>query len=214
MRITSLVLVIALGSIAHAGEPERVEARAHFKQGLAAFDSHDYRQASAHFSAAYKIEPLPDLLWSWAQAERFAGNYESAIDIYRKFEREATTPTKAAAARDMIALCEQQLPPPRTPWYKNQLGGGLTIGGVVGVGVGITFLALASSSRSAAQQEMYLDDFQAKLDEATLRRRIGAVSLGLGAGAIAAGIMVYVMREQRAVTAGTDGRVVFVGGQF
>ena len=216
MRVGPLVIAICLSSVAYAQEPERVEARAHFKQGVAAYMQHDYPQASAHFSAAYKIEPLADLLWSWAQAERFAGNYETALDLYRKYEREATTPTKAAAARDMIAICEQHLPPPRTPWYKNRLGGALTASGLVGVSVGITFLALASSSRSAAKEQMFLDDFDAKLDEATLRRRIGAVSLGLGAGAIAAGVMVYVIRdrEQRTVTAGTDGRVVFVGGSF
>jgi tetratricopeptide (TPR) repeat protein len=216
MRTASVVIAICLTSIANAEEPERVEARAHFKQGVAAFEAQQYSQASAHFSAAYKIEPHADLLWSWAQAERFDGKCETAIDLYRKYEREAQTPTKASAARDMIALCERQLPPPRVPWYTNRLGGVLTASGVVGVTVGITFLALASSSRSAAKEQMYLDDFDAKLDEATLRRRIGAVSLSLGAGALVAGVVVYVIgdREQRTVTAGTDGRVVFVGGRF
>jgi tetratricopeptide (TPR) repeat protein len=214
MRVAAVL--VCLSSVAAAEEPERVDARAQFKQGLDAFAAHEYAQASAHFSAAYEIEPLPDLLWSWAQAERFGGKYERAIELYRKYEREAVTPTKAAAARDMIALCEQALPPKREPWYRNKLGGGLTIGGFVGATVGITFLALASSSESAAKQEMFLDDYDAKLEDATLRRRIGAISLGLGAGAIAAGITVYVMgeREQRRVSAGTDGRVVFVSGRF
>jgi hypothetical protein len=213
MRVASLVIAMCLTSVAHAEEPERVEARAHFKQGVAAFSDHQYSTASLHFEAAYKIEPLADLLWSWAQSERFSGHCETAIDLYRKYEREAQTATKASAARDMIALCAQQLPPPRKPWYANRLGGALTATGAVGVITGITFLSLASSSRSAAKDEMYIDDFGDKLDEATLRRRIGAISLGVGAGVLAAGITVYAMSD-RTVSAGTDGRVVFVAGRF
>jgi hypothetical protein len=216
MRAVSLLIAVCLSAVAYAEEPQGVDARAQFQQGVAAFEAQQYSEASGHFATAYKLEPLADLLWSWAQAERFAGKCESAIELYRKYEREAVTATKAAAARDMIALCERQLPPPHKPWYMNKLGGALTAGGVVGVTVGATFLALASSSRSAAKQETYLEDFDAKLEEATLRRRIGGISLGLGAAALAAGITVYVVtdRKQRSVAAGSDGRVVFVSARF
>lgn len=217
MRGLLLVIAICLPSVAHAQQLKDPVASAHFKQGVSAFDLRQYSEASEHFAKAYEIEPLADLLWSWAQAERFAGHCVTAMGLYRKYEREAETASKASAARDMVALCEAQAPV--TPWYKNKLGGALTAGGVVGVGLGITFLVLSSSSRDAAQGQVYLDDFEAKLDDATFRRRAGAISLGLGTAALAAGIVVYVRhgrerREQRTVTAGTDGRVVFVGARF
>jgi hypothetical protein len=215
MRALLLLIAICLTSVAHAEEPSNAVASAHFKQGVNAFNLQQYTEASDHFAKAYEIEPLADLLWSWAQAERFAGHCVTAMGLYRKYEREAQTPSKAAAARDMVALCAQQVPAAK-PWYTNKLGGALATGGVVGVGLGITFLVLSSSSRDASQGQMYLDDFEDKLDEATFRRRVGAVSLGLGTAALAGAIFVYVShgREQRSLTAGTDGRVVFVGARF
>ncbi|HEY5920744.1 MAG TPA: hypothetical protein VIV11_03695 [Kofleriaceae bacterium] len=230
MRIGVLVIALWLTSIAHAEEPQKPEAREHLNAGGAAFTAGDYVEASKHFNAAYEIEPLPDLLWSWAQSERMAGRCVTAKGLYRKYAREAQTPSKVKAANDMIALCDKPVKPvkdarrtgesepvqPLGPWYTNKLGGALTASGVVGVTVGITFLALAAGSHSESKQETYLDDFDSKLDETTQRRWIGGVSLGVGIGLLAAGAGIYLVhdRNQRALTAGTDGRVVFVGARF
>ena len=228
MRVGPLVLVLCLTSIAHADEPQKPEALEHYKAGAAAFTNGEYTEASKHFSAAYELEPLADLLWSWAHSERLAGHCVTAKGLYRKYSREAQTPSKVKAANDAIKLCDheppKEQPKPKDneqpespkPWYMNKLGGALSASGVVGVTVGITFLALASGSHSAAYQETYLDNFGGKLDETTLRRRIGGVSLGVGIGLLAAGVSVYLVHDQkqRALTAGTDGRVVFVGARF
>jgi hypothetical protein len=219
MRVASLLIALAITTVAYAEEPQKPEARDHYKAGAAAFTNQDFIEASQEFSAAYEIEPMPELLWSWAQSERLAGNCLTATGLYRKYAREAQKPTQAKAANDMIAKCERDVPP-LEPWYKNKLGGALTATGVVGVTVGVTFLALASSSHSAANQILadkgYLDDYEAKLDEVTLRRRIGGISLGVGIAALGAGATIYFLhdRNQRSLTAGTDGRVVFVGARF
>lgn len=216
MRSLSLLIALCVSSLAHADVPKQPDAAAQFRAGVEAFQNKSYDEAREHFAKAYDIEPMPDLLWSWAQAERFAGNCVTAIGLYKKYEREAQTPSKASAARDMIGECEKQLPPKRPAWYTSVLGDSLTAGGIVGIATGVTFLSLASSSRDAANQQMYLDDFAAKLDEATVRRRIGAISLTVGAAAVAAGITVYVIRgrHNREVAVGTDGRVVSFGGRF
>lgn len=216
MRTLPLLLTLCLSSLARADEPKQPDAAAQFRAGVAAFQNQRYDEAREHFAKAYDLEPMADLLWSWAQSERFAGHCVTAIGLYQKYEREAQTPSKASAARDMVAECEKQLPPKRPAWYKDVLGDSLTAGGILGVATGITFLSLASSSRDAANQQMYLDDFAAKLDEATLRRRIGAVSLTVGAAAVAAGIAVYVIhgRHNREVSVGTDGRAVSLAGRF
>jgi hypothetical protein len=217
MRFVSFLIALCLTSVAYADEPTNPEAQAAFRAGASAYMSGKYLEASRKFSASYEREPFVDSLWGWAQSERLAGNCVTAMGLYHKYAREVGTARGTQAANEMIALCEKQLPAERTPWYKNKLGGGLGAGGVAGVAIGITFLALASSSRSAADEQMYLDDFEAKLDEATTRRRIGAVSISLGLAALGAGVTVYILhdRKQRStLTAGTDGRVVFVGARF
>lgn len=107
--------------------------------------------------------------------------------------------------------------PGATPWYADRVGGTLTGAGVVGIGVGATFLVLASRSERRAKTAVFRDDFVHALDEATQRRRIGAVALSAGAGLAAAGIAVYVFRDRRpgrrAVIA-SDGATIFIAGRF
>ena len=233
MRVAVICIALFLTSPAFGEdqkdprEPTNPQALEHYRAGEAAFNRQDYAEASRRLSAAYEIEPMAKLVWSWAQAERMAGNCVSAVGLYKKYARESKSPKAAENANAAISLCERgrkqevtERPPDErptpSPWYQNKLGGALTAGGVVGVTVGITFLALSSGSESASKQEMFLDDYEAKLAEATFRLRFGGASLGLGIGLIAAGVTVYVLhdRNQRALTAGTDGRVVFVGARF
>ncbi len=100
--------------------------------------------------------------------------------------------------------------PQETPWYKDPLGDGLTAGGVVGIGVGIGFLVMASSSQSAANTATLRNDFVHDLDQATLDRRVGAVALVAGAALVAGGIYVYVRHARVA----TDGHSIAIAGSF
>src|SRR5690349_18436380 len=124
MRLVTFLIAIAVTTVAYADEPKQPEARTHFKAGGAAFTNADFATASQEFSAAYQIEPMPELLWSWAQSERMAGHCVTAVGLYRKYAREATKPSQTKAANDQIAQCEAETPPPTTtpPWYKDKLG--------------------------------------------------------------------------------------------
>ena len=197
-------------------------AQEHVDAAAVAFEAHDYAKAGTEFEAAYKLAPVPFLLFSWAQAERLAGHCPKALDLYKKYLYADISRAQIEVTRSNIKLCEAQSwmppatpppPPPPQPWYMNVLGDSLTGAGVIGFGVGLTYLTLGSRSETRAKQAMYLDEFQAGLDEATSRRRIGGVSLVLGAALVAGGVVVYVVHG-RHVTATTDGQSVVVGGRF
>ena len=224
-----VVALLLLPAIALANEPTDPRAKAQFEAGLAAYEQKDFAAARRAFEAAYEIEQVATLLWSWAQAERLGGRCSKAIDLYRKFQGAKVTPTQSAAAGEMIAQCETLLAaaqpapanepldaPRRRPWYRDPLAGGLTAGGLLGVGVGVTFLVLSADKEHEATLAPYLDEHDALLDQATARRRIGGASLALGIGAIAAGVTVYVLNERRQskLTASTDGRAIYIGARF
>ena len=202
----------------------------HFHAGLDAYRSGDYATASREFETAYKMDPVPTLLFTWAQSEREAGNCDKAMPLYKKYLYSDINKKQIEATREKMKLCDGKVapPPPKksdpepTPtetaprWYKDKLGGALTVAGVVGVGVGIVYFAKASGTRSDADKAMFLDDFKSGLEEATTQRRIGAVSLTLGLGLVASGIAVYVIhdKQNRKVIATTDGRSIFIGARF
>lgn len=233
MRARWLVVVLLLAGpgLAGAEEPsQNAEANARFQAGLDAYQHEDYAGASEAFEAAYKLDPVPALLWSWAQAERLGGHCDRALGLYKKYLYADITKTQIQATRDMIAKCEKversrpkKRPPPREPvdtprrWYKDPVAGGLTAGGAIGIGVGIAFLVSAGSSEDRAHQQPFLDDFKSGLDEATSRRRIGIVSLGVGAALAATGVVIYMRAKKaqdHALVVSTNGHSVFVGARF
>jgi hypothetical protein len=206
MRYVALALLVASPALADT----------HMQRATTAFEMRDYVTARAEFAAAYETDPKPGTLWSWAQAERMSGRCNKALPLYRKYLQSASTPDQIKYATEYADYCERNVGPP--PWYKNKLGGALSAGGVVGIGIGIGMFIAASNTASGANNAMYLDDFEHQLDVATDQRRIGAVAFGLGAGLLAAGVMVYVYdsrsHEKQQIVAGTDGRTVFVGARF
>src|SRR5687767_4468850 len=181
-----------------------------FHAGLEAYHAGDYATASREFEAAFKMDPVPTLLFTWAQAEREGGNCDKAMPLYKKYLHSDINKKQIEATREKMKLCDGKVsaPPPKveptpTPtetqprWYENKLGGALTVAGVVGVGLGIVYFAKASGTRSDAQKAMFLDDFKSGLADATTERRVGAVSLTIGLGLIASGIAVYVIQDKQ-----------------
>lgn len=83
-------------------------------------------------------------------------------------------------------------------WYADPLGGALVAGGAASLAVGAVFFVRAGSSRDAAHEALFRDDFVELLDTATRQRRIGAVGLGLGAALVAGGVVRYVTLGGRA----------------
>ena len=94
-------------------------------------------------------------------------------------------------------------------WYRDAWGGALVGVGLVGVGLGATFLVLSERSFDDAGAARTYPDYDARFDEAVSSRRIGVVGLTLGAALVAAGVgrWIYVSYQD-------GGGAVVVGGAF
>jgi tetratricopeptide (TPR) repeat protein len=190
-------------------------ARAHVDAGVAAYEAGDYEAASRAFEAAYALDPSPALLYAWAQSLRMGNRCAEALALYRRYLASDPTETQVAAATHGIAACAEALaasaapptlpdrdptpaPPARDPapaWYRDPVGGGLVVGGVVAAAAGVVFLARSGTSRDEADRAELRDDFVRHLEDATRERRLGAVGIGLGAGLITGGILRYLSRR-------------------
>lgn len=228
-RLCRLVVCLWLGVAGSALAQPSTAAKPHVDAGVKAYNAADYETSIREFELAYGIDEDPMLLYAWAQAQRQGRHCDEAIGLYRRYLDSKPTDAQIAAANTGIALCEQtpavrpdKLPPPpadpaphqpsdSSSWYQDRLGGGLVIGGVASAAIGVTFLVLSSRSADAASAAGPRAEFLDRLDEATLRRRIGIVGLGVGAGLVIAGIVRYATRDVVVATSGTS---VLVSGRF
>jgi tetratricopeptide (TPR) repeat protein len=98
-------LLISLGARA-----EQESARSHYAQGQAEYNLGHYAEALKEFEAAYKMRPVPALLFNIGQCHRFIGDFQSAVTTYRAFVRTADPNDKnLALARDLLKQSEAAL---------------------------------------------------------------------------------------------------------
>jgi hypothetical protein len=223
--------LLALCVCSHALADPSPASKPHVDAGVRAYNAGDYTSAIREFETAYGIEPDPVLLYAWAQAQRQGGHCDKAVELYRRYIDSKPTDAQVAAATTGISLCEQTsaLPPPgepppeppppapQSPWYKDRLAGALVIGGAASLTIGVTFLVLSERSADAATDADARADFLSHLDDATQRRRIGFVGLGIGAALVAGGVYRYVTRGDRTkptTTVGIASGSLVVFGRF
>lgn len=105
------VAVILALSLALGPEPllRDLDAQAAFAAAQQAFADKDYATASAQLEKAYMLEPEPELLYPWAQAERNLGRCESAIDLYEKFIDTGPSQKMVDAANQNIDRCKETI---------------------------------------------------------------------------------------------------------
>jgi hypothetical protein len=232
MKHRSIVLAVLLGVAAPAHADLEPAAKQRLDAALAAHAKGDFDTASKELEAAYAIDPAPALLYAWAQAKRLGGRCSEALGLYQRFLDTKPTEAQVAATKTGIELCEKELakapappPPPPSPpprddgppaWYKDPIGGALTVGGAAGLGVGLGFVIASRRSEARARDARFRDDFGELLDEATTRRRIGLISMGVGAALLGGGIYIYATRTRAhgKVAVTTDGRSLLVAGTF
>ena len=94
---------MCLGAVALAAPDDRALARSHFRQGEAYQAAGAYDQALAEYQTAYRLTPLPALLFNMGQASRLLGNKEAALDFYRRYLDAAPTGPGSDEARDHVA---------------------------------------------------------------------------------------------------------------
>lgn len=118
----ALTMTAAALPVARAASPpvplEDPSARIRLEEGLAHYEAQRFEDAARAFADAYAIEPAPFLLYSWAQAERHAGDCSRAIELFERFLATAPPDDQAQRARSKIIECDG-IPPaatqPNTP---------------------------------------------------------------------------------------------------
>src|SRR4051812_16384314 len=175
MRLACLLAIVVVVSPAIARADIAPPAKAHLDAGLAQYKAGHYESAIGEFEAAYEIDPDPQLLFAWAQAERLADHCASAIPRYPKYIASKPSAEAADLANNGIALCEAKAQPGATcaagerpvPWYKDPVGGAV-VGGTIALGVGIGFLIASSGTSDRAGRAQTSAAFDDLIDRATL----------------------------------------------
>jgi tetratricopeptide (TPR) repeat protein len=108
--ITLILSTLTVSAPAGAIDPE---AKQHLERGLAGYTAKDYAGAIKDLRLAYALDPRPEILFAWAQAERLYGRCSQASKLYDRFLKSKPSAQQAAAARTGIERCEGQ--PDTTP---------------------------------------------------------------------------------------------------
>ncbi|MBO6938843.1 MAG: PEGA domain-containing protein [Deltaproteobacteria bacterium] len=94
------------------GSPEDADsarrAREHFLSGMEHFEAHRYRPAIHDFELAAELVPSADLWFNIARSHEELGEYEPAIEHYRRYLRDRVDPPDKAQVEQRIASLEQQ----------------------------------------------------------------------------------------------------------
>jgi len=123
-------------------------------------------------------------------------------------EKQPATPEKqpeAPGEPEAAKLPERPPPgPERSPWWKDPIGDGLVVAGVIGLGVGGYYLMSASQAEKDSKASD--KDFKEKDDLAKSNGKIGVIAVSVGAVLVVGGVVRYVTRgggsnkERTAVT--------------
>ncbi|KIG14304.1 hypothetical protein DB30_06906 [Enhygromyxa salina] len=181
----SLALFISIACIwaptraAEASPATRADADAHYEAAAELYAREDYAGAASEFAVAYALAPRVDTLFAWAQAERLAGHYEEALELYErllagnlsKAQREAIETLRFQVRGELVIAPPKPATEPEPP----EPAPGL--------------------SEPAAEH----DD-----DAPSARRGVGAISVGAGLTALAGGLLVGgAVVDSRVISANT-----------
>lgn len=102
MRIERAVLLcLVLSFSALAEEPTDERARTAAAAGKVAFDAGDFATAITRYQEAWRLKPVPSLLFNLGQSYRRAGNLTEALVSFRRY-LETKPPAEQAAATEAL----------------------------------------------------------------------------------------------------------------
>ena len=104
MKRAILVLSLLVAGAALAA-PMKPEARAKLDGGLRHFSAKEWDAAIDDFRAGYAMDPQPDFLYAWGQAERLRGNCPEAVRLYSRYLASGVTAEQAKITADNLAKC-------------------------------------------------------------------------------------------------------------
>jgi tetratricopeptide (TPR) repeat protein len=109
-----LVLALVLGvtpawAASEISAEAQRRARIHYNQGKAAFEFGKFQEALEHYKTAYRIAPLPGLLFNIGQCHRNLDNPEQAIFAFRLYLRKRPEAANREAVLRLIDELEHKL---------------------------------------------------------------------------------------------------------
>ena len=125
--MSRLVPAILASALALSAAPARAEdapekARQLYAEGKAEYDLGHITGALAKFEAAYRVRPVPALLFNIAQCHRLLGDLNSAAMTYRAFLRNDPNSPRAAQATELLHQVEEAMDRQQTAQHAPPLG--------------------------------------------------------------------------------------------
>lgn len=105
---SAMCLTLLLAGWASAAPSADTQARAAAIEAKKAFDLGEYPRAIEHYEAAYKLKPVPGLLFNLGQSHRRAGNLETASSYFRRYLETNPPEAQAKATEEVLAQVEAQ----------------------------------------------------------------------------------------------------------
>ena len=109
IRSSAVCLALLVSGLASAA-PSSAEtlARAAAAEAKKAFDLGDWAQAIEQYEAAYKLKPVPGLLFNLGQSHRRAGHLEQAAFYFRRYLESNPPEAQAKATEEVLTQVEAQ----------------------------------------------------------------------------------------------------------
>lgn len=212
----------------HAAAPATMdpEAKERLDRGLADYTAKEYASAIKDFRLAYALDPRPDILFAWAQAERMYGRCSQATKLYARFLKSKPSEQQAEAARTGIGRCEGQPdtapvdpedlepeeksvaeekppepepepPPPPPPPRIDAVGIGLmSVGAALGVTGGVLVGVGEHKARQLGDAPTY-DAYADGVGPVRSLRLAGGVLAGVGGALLIAGVVRLIVHKKR-----------------
>jgi hypothetical protein len=112
LRTLVLVAIVSAGNPARAGDREAAKKRVHDAQ--IAYNLHQFEDALKGFTEAYRLDPVPDLLFNIAQCHRQMRQFEKAAFFYHRYLALKPGASNTAQVTQLLAEVEAEVkkPPP------------------------------------------------------------------------------------------------------
>jgi hypothetical protein len=107
----SISVLVVLVGVAHAKpRPMKPAAKKHYELGIKHYAEKHFEEANLELAEAYEIDRHPNIVYTWAQSERLAGNCERAIELYLEYMEFDLSAAQESAARVNVDRCRRLLP--------------------------------------------------------------------------------------------------------
>lgn len=107
----SIIVACTLAVARPALADGTADAKVHLERAAAAHKAGRYTEALDELTAAYALDPRPELLFSIGQVHMKLGDCDTAITFYRRFLATSPDPRQAGIVGQAIATCNQHAGP-------------------------------------------------------------------------------------------------------